>query len=106
MPHIDPIVRFWIGVVVTAAIGVGNGTLELTNAVPGAWIPTVTAWCGIIAFLGSSLLTALNGMGSTAQSRIASAASVDGVSKIVTTPALADAAPSDKVIPTPTGKPS
>lgn len=75
--HIDPVARFWIGVVVTAAIGVGNGTLVLTNAVPHDWIPTVTAWCGIIAFLGSSVLTALNGMGATTASRLASAAAAN-----------------------------
>lgn len=82
MPNIDPTVRFWIGVVVTVAIGVSAGTLTLTNAVPHDWIPVVTAWAGIIAFLGSSLLTALNGAATTTSSRIASAAVIPGVKGI------------------------
>ena len=103
MPHIDPVVRFWIGVGVTVAIAVSSGTLVLTNAVPHDWIPYITAWCGIISFTGSALLTALNGMGSTDSSRIASAAAVEGVHEIVTTKALSQASAaaggSDKVVP-------
>ena len=55
MPNIDPVVRFWIGAIVTAAIGVTQGTLVLTGAIPAEWIHPVTAWCGIIAFFGSAL---------------------------------------------------
>ena len=82
MPNIDPVARFWIGIVITIAIGVSQGTLVLTNAIPADWIPYVTTWCGIIAFVGSSVLTALNGAASTTSSRIASAASVEGVEGI------------------------
>lgn len=97
MPTIDPIARFWIGVLVTVAIGVSSGSLVLTNAIPTDWIKFVTAWCGIISFTGSALLTALNGMATSAQSRIASAAAVPEVTNIQTTKAIADAAPSPKV---------
>jgi hypothetical protein len=79
MPNFDPTTRFWIGILVTIAIGVSGGTLNLTHAVPGEWIPIATAWCGVIAFIGSAILTALNGLATTTSSRIASAASVNGV---------------------------
>jgi hypothetical protein len=89
MPHIDPIVRFWIGVVVTVAIGVTQGTLELTGAIPADWIKPVTAWSAIIAFLGSAFLTTLNAGGATTSSRVASAASLPGVKRIDVTPDVA-----------------
>lgn len=99
MPHVDPAVRFWIGVIITVAIGISQGAVNLSHAIPDAWIPIVNAWSGIIAFVGSAVLTALNGMANTTQSRIASAASLPEVKSIVTTPPVADAAPSDKVVP-------
>ena len=98
MPIIDPVVRYWIGVAVTVAIGGSSGSLVLTNAIPHDWIPIVTAWCGIIAFIGSTILTALNRMAMTPASRIASAAAIPEVGKISTTKELADASPSPKVI--------
>jgi len=88
MPHVDPTVRFWIGVAVTLAMAVSSGTLVLTNAVPHDWIPTVTAWCGIIGTGGSAFLTLLNGGAMTVSSRIASAAAVDGVKGIVVDPKI------------------
>ena len=89
MPNIDPVVRFWIGMVVTAAIGISQGTLNLTHAIPPDYIPYVTAWSGIISFVGSAALTALNGAATTTSSRVASAASVEGVKKIEVTPEVA-----------------
>jgi hypothetical protein len=100
MPHVDPTVRFWISVVVTLAIGVSSGTLVLTNAIPADYIKPVTAWCGIIAFIGSAVMSTLSGMGMTTQSRLASAAADPSVKAIVTSAPVADAAPSDKVVPT------
>ena len=97
MPIVDPTVRFWIGVAVTIAIGVSSGSLVLTNAIPHDYIPFVTAWCGIISFGGSALLTALNGMATSTASRIASAAASPEVGNISTTKAQADASPSPKV---------
>lgn len=97
MPHVDPKIRFWFGIAVTIAIAVSQGTLVLTNAVPNDWIPYVTAWCGITAFIGSAVLTALNGAATTVSSRIASAAAVPEVSKIVTTSAAIADAGGDKV---------
>jgi hypothetical protein len=100
MPHIDPTVRFWISILVTVAIGISSGTLVLTNAVPPELIKPITAWCGIIAFVGSAVMSTLSGMGMTTQSRLASAAADPSVKAIVTTAAEASAAPSDKVVPT------
>jgi hypothetical protein len=62
--QIDPKISFWLGVVVTALIGIGGGTVSLTHAIPPAWIPTVVAWCNILSFLGSAVLTALHGFAS------------------------------------------
>jgi hypothetical protein len=89
MPHVDPIIRFWIGVLVTVAIGISQGALSLTHAIPENAIPAVTAWAGIIAFLGSAVLTTLNGAGATVSSRVASAAAVAGVKRIDVTPEVA-----------------
>jgi hypothetical protein len=97
MPIIDPVARFWIGVVVTVAIAVTGGTLSFSHLIPTDWIPTATQLCAWIAFIGSALLTALNGMATSAQSRIASAAAVPEVGNISTTKELADASPSPKV---------
>jgi hypothetical protein len=97
---IDPKWRFIIGLVVTVAIGVSSGALVLTNAIPMDWIKPVTAWCGIIAFVGSATQTTISGLGMTNQSRIAGAAAVSEVKAIVTTPDTAQAAPSDKVVST------
>jgi hypothetical protein len=98
MPYISPVARFWIGVAITVAIGVSNGSLVLKGAIPVDWITPVTVWCGIISFIGSAVLTGLNGLATTTQSRLASAASIPGVKSIVTTQTIADATPSDKVV--------
>jgi hypothetical protein len=98
MPFVDPSIRFWIGLVVTIAVALSQGTLSLTHAVPVDWIPYVTAWAGIFAFIGSALLTALNGAGMTTQSRLASAASIPEVKSIVTTQAIAEVTSSDKIV--------
>lgn len=93
MPNVDPIVRFWIGVGVTLAIGISSGTVHLTGAIPHDWILPATSWCSILAFVGSSVLTGLNGLAATTQSRLASAAAIPEVKTIVTTNAqMADAA--------------
>jgi hypothetical protein len=60
----SPKLGFVVGILVTIEIAVSSGTLSLTQAVPAAWIPTVTAWSGILAFIGSTLLTFLHGYSS------------------------------------------
>ena len=96
--NIDPKWRFIIGLCVTFAIGVSQGTVSLTNAIPGDFIKPVVAWCGILAFLGSAATTAISGIGMTSTSRIAAAANDPNVQKIVTTPEIANATPSNKVV--------
>ncbi len=87
---IDPVWRFVIGLAVTTAIGISQGALVLTHAIPTDWIPSVTAWCGIIAFVGSAATTTISGLGTTNENRIASAAVVPDVRGIVTTPEVAN----------------
>jgi hypothetical protein len=98
MPNIDPTVRFWIGIFITVAIGVSSGAVTLTNAIPADLIKPVTAWCGIIAFVGSAVQTTLQGFGMTNQSRLAGAAAIPEVKAIVTSSAMANDAPSNKVV--------
>ncbi len=98
---IEPWLRFAISMFVTLSIGITQGTVSLTNAIPDVWIKPVVAWCGILAFLGSGINTAISGLGMTTQSRIAAAASLPEVKKIVAVPEIAEAIPSEKVV----GKP-
>jgi len=95
---IDPKWRFIIGLLVTTAIGISTGAVTLTHAIPAVWIPAAVAWCGIIAFVGSAAQTTISGLGMGTQNRIAAAASLPDVKTIVTTPEVASAAPSDKVV--------
>ena len=97
---IDPKWRFTISIIVTVAIGISQGTLVLTNAIPAAWIPMVAAWCGIIAFIGSAVNTTISGLGMSTQSRIDAATSLPEVKAILTAPPLAQAIPSEKVVGT------
>ncbi len=60
----NPRIGFVLGILVTIEIAVSSGTLSLTHAVPPAWIPAVTAWSGILAFMGSTVLTFLHGYSS------------------------------------------
>lgn len=54
----DPKVSAIVGILVLIEQAVGGGTILLTNAIPEAWIPIVKSWCLILAFIGSSYLTA------------------------------------------------
>lgn len=97
---IDPKWRFIIGLFVTFAIGVSSGAVVLTNAIPADWIKPATAWCGIIAFIGSSATTVISGLGMSNQSRLAAAASMPEVKAIVTSAPVAAETPSEKVVGT------
>ena len=104
MLTISPGTKFVIGLIITAAIGISTGTVQLAHAIPAPWIPIAVAWCGIIAFLGSAAQTGLQGLGMTnanraaaaqslpADQKIAIAAAAPEVHQIVTTPAIANAA--------------
>lgn len=86
----DPKIRFWIGVALTIATGIGTGGIALKGAFPDTWIPYITAWANIIGFFGTAILTALNGAGMTTTARIASAAADPSVSKILTSNEVAN----------------
>jgi hypothetical protein len=51
-----------ISLLVTIELGVVNGTIKLTNAIPDKWVPAVQAWCGILAAIGGGIITALSRM--------------------------------------------
>ena len=97
---VSPRTRFIIQLIVFIAVGISQGTVHLTNMIPEAWIPIVNAYCGFIAFLGTGFTTLLSGFGMTSQNRIDAAASLPEVKAILAEPATAQAAPSDKVVPT------
>lgn len=98
MPNVSPKIIFWISFAVTIGIGISGGAVHLTNIVPAAYMDGVTAWVTFGVFVGSTFLTMAAGAGMTKQSQIASVAAIPEVQRIVTTPAIADAAPSEKVV--------
>ncbi len=69
--------------------------------IPGGWIDAAVAYAGFIAFVGTGYTTLLSGYGMTTQNRIDAAASLPEVKQIVAEPAVAAAAPSDKVVSKP-----
>jgi hypothetical protein len=60
----NPKVGFVLGILVTIETAISGGLLNLTNAIPAAWTPTIIAWSGILAFGGSTILTFLHGYSS------------------------------------------
>ncbi len=56
---------FGLGITTTIAQGIAGGTVHLTNVVPMEWIPSVTAWMGLIAFVNVAVLTGLTKVMST-----------------------------------------
>jgi len=112
MPHIDPKVAFYIGLVIFVAGIIGNvGTSFFAGALPADIIPPVVKWCAIIATLGNGVLTYIAGQNMTNAGRLANVQPVPlaqkmdsladnnkDVKSIVTTQALAEATNSDKVV--------
>lgn len=118
---IDPKWRFIIGLLVTLAIGVSQGAVQLAHAIPADWIPIAVAWAGIIAFTGSAAQTGISALGMTVASREQAAtsstsmvvqatspermvtaataiAAIPEVIKVAAPAPVAAAAPSDKVV--------
>ena len=101
MLTLSPGARFCIGLGITLAIGISSGAVVLTNAIPADLIKPVTAWAGIIAFLGSAAQTGLQGLGMTTANKVAAAVSDPNIKQIVTTTEIANSptfAPVDKVV--------
>ena len=81
----DPKFTFYLGVFVTLAIGLSNGTVHLTNVVPTDWIPYVTGWMGLFSFVGSTLLTGMSGMSSPKSGPIAPPPTVKQAQEVMKT---------------------
>lgn len=55
MHGIDPRWPALLSALVAVEMAVGHGTVSLTNAIPPTWIPYVTAWCNLLAFIGTTI---------------------------------------------------
>lgn len=95
--NLNPKWRFIIQIIGFITIGISQGTVNLTNVVPGDFVKPVVAWCGLLAFIISGITTALSGFGATTSSVIQAAAALPDVKQVVTTPTIANAAGPDGV---------
>ena len=100
----NPKYTFWLGIIVTVCLAVGNGSLHLTHMIPESWIPTVVAWNAFIAFVGAAVMTAMAGINSSKQSIVTAAAQLPEVKTIClnpnapATPALNQATPENVTV--------
>ena len=94
MLTLSPGARFIIGILITTAIGISTGAVQLAHAIPAPWIPAAVAWCGVIAFVGSAAQTGLQGLGMSNDNKVAAAQTLPSDQKI----ALAATLPSDQKI--------
>ena len=112
MPNIDPKVIFWISVAIAIA-GVGSNAAIWGGAIPADYIPILASWNKIISTMGQVVMPLLLGQGMTNAGRLASvqqgplAQKLDSLmannnegKAILTTPALATATDSDKIVST------
>jgi hypothetical protein len=113
MPNIDPKVIFWISIAIAIA-GVGSNAAIWGGAIPADYIPFWVAWNKIISTVGQVVMPLLLGQGMTNANRIAAVQQVPlaqkldslvannpEVKSIVTTPALAAATDSEKIVAVP-----
>lgn len=80
---IDPKISLYIGIAVTIEQAIGIGALNLTDAIPLAYIPAVKSWCLILAFTGTAILTAHIGAASTDDAKLKSVEAMDGMKELV-----------------------
>lgn len=73
MQGVNPKWVFYLGILVTIELGIGGGSVKLTNAFPEAWQPFIVSWCNILGFIGTSIMTALSGFSSRAAGPLVSA---------------------------------
>jgi hypothetical protein len=93
----DP--HFWIGLFIFTATAISSGTIHLTGMIPGDYVPIANSWASAFSVIGTGYLTAALGLhNASPQAKIAEAAALTEVKGIVTTQAIATAAPSDKVV--------
>lgn len=74
MNGIDAKWVFYLGLIVTIETAIGNGTVSLTNVVPLEWAPYIKAWCDLLAFIGTALMTAMSGYSSASKGPLAKVA--------------------------------
>jgi len=113
MPNIDPKVIFWISIAIAIA-GVGSNAAMWGGAIPADYIPVLAQWNKILSTMGQVVMPLLLGQGMTNAGRLASVQSVPLAQKmddliannsaqvkaILTTPALANATDSEKIVST------
>lgn len=109
--NIDPKISFYLGLTVSIALALANGTVLLKGALPDTAIPYVISWASIIGNIGTIIMTAIAGGNMTRAGRLASfetlpiqdrapnlAADPQVVSVVLKDQALATSMPSTKVI--------
>lgn len=82
MLTLSPAARFYIGIALTAAIAISQGSVSLAHAIPADWIAPVEAWCGIFAVIGSAIQTGLQGLGMTNVNKVAAALTLPDEGKV------------------------
>lgn len=113
--------HFWIGLAIFVTTAISSGTIHLTNMIPADAIPYVTAWSSAISIIGSGYLTAALGLHNadpqTRRDLVASQpgtmvvttdggitslanklAALPDVKNVISTPEVAQATVSDKVV--------
>jgi hypothetical protein len=61
---IDPKYSFWLGVIVSIELGIGQGVVPLTDMFPADWVHWIKGWSAGLAFIGTCIMTALAGVSS------------------------------------------
>lgn len=64
MNGIDPKYVFWLGVVVSIELGIGQGVVPLSDMFPADWVHWIKGWSAGLAFAGTTIMTALSGYSS------------------------------------------
>lgn len=62
----DPKWVFYLGLLVTIETAIGQGSVSLTNVIPIEWAPYVKAWCSLLSFIGTAVMTAMSAYSSKA----------------------------------------
>jgi len=62
MPELNSTsLAFYLGILVTIEQAIGQGSVSLAHVVPETWAPYVQSWCTLLAFVGTTIMTALTG---------------------------------------------
>jgi hypothetical protein len=80
---VSPVVLFWVSLITTVGQGITAGTVHLTGLVPAEYLPTVTAWVGLLVFVNMSFLTAMAGFSSNKSGPLAPPATMAEAKEIM-----------------------